>query len=161
VSVVSNSSPLIYLAALNDFALLKSLFHEIVIPPAVYREVVVDGAAYPVAAAVSAALDRWIFIQRPSSMLTPPHSAIHPGEADAIALAREIESPAVLMDDRAAVRWARSLFLLVIPTPVVYVEAKRQGRIGSVREKLQQLRDAGFWLKDSDLALVLREAGEP
>jgi predicted nucleic acid-binding protein len=48
VVVVANSSPLIYLAALSDFELLPRLFGEIQIPPAVWMEVVVQGAGFPV-----------------------------------------------------------------------------------------------------------------
>jgi hypothetical protein len=47
--VISNSSPLVYLAALGDFELLRKLFVEIAIPPAVFDEVVVRGSGFPVA----------------------------------------------------------------------------------------------------------------
>lgn len=46
--VVSNSSPLIYLAALGDFELLPRLFGEIHIPRAVWTEIVEQGAGFPV-----------------------------------------------------------------------------------------------------------------
>ena len=45
--VVSNSSPLIALAAIGRLELLKSLFGEIVIPQAVVEEVVVQGQGEP------------------------------------------------------------------------------------------------------------------
>ena len=40
MAAVADSSPLIYLAALSDFALLRELFGAVLIPPAVHREVV-------------------------------------------------------------------------------------------------------------------------
>ena len=55
-AVVSDGSPLNYLALLSDFELLRQIYHTVVIPPAVYREVVESGADYPVAKAVEAAL---------------------------------------------------------------------------------------------------------
>jgi predicted nucleic acid-binding protein len=55
-AVVSDSSPLNYLALLSDFDLLRQIYRTVVIPPAVYREVVESGADYPVAKAVEAAL---------------------------------------------------------------------------------------------------------
>jgi predicted nucleic acid-binding protein len=58
-AVVSDSSPLNYLALLSDFDLLRQIYHTVVIPPAVYREVVESGADYPVAKAVEAALGDW------------------------------------------------------------------------------------------------------
>ena len=63
MAFVSNSTPLIYLAALADFDLLRALFDRILIPPAVYEEVVVNGAGYPVGSAVRQALDNWIMVQ--------------------------------------------------------------------------------------------------
>jgi predicted nucleic acid-binding protein len=56
--VVSNSSPLVYLAALGDFDLLRALFFEIAIPLAVFEEVVVNGAGFPAARFVLAAEGR-------------------------------------------------------------------------------------------------------
>jgi hypothetical protein len=46
--VVSNTSPLVYLAALGDFTLLHELFSEIVIPRAVYHEIAIGGAGHAI-----------------------------------------------------------------------------------------------------------------
>ena len=53
-AVVSDSTPLNYLALLSDFDLLRRLYGTLIIPPAVYREVIESGSEYPVAAAVTA-----------------------------------------------------------------------------------------------------------
>ena len=45
--VVSNSTPLIYLAALGDFALLRKMFGQIHIPRAVWIELVDQGGGQP------------------------------------------------------------------------------------------------------------------
>jgi len=58
VIVVSNASPLIYLAKLGKIELLHELFGQVVIPPAVYQEVVVLGTNKPGAEEVKAAT--WI-----------------------------------------------------------------------------------------------------
>jgi len=47
VKVVSNSGPLINLAKVGQFALLQNLFQNIMIPPAVFEEVVVRGVGQP------------------------------------------------------------------------------------------------------------------
>ncbi|MEB3760630.1 MAG: hypothetical protein GSR81_07285 [Desulfurococcales archaeon] len=41
--VVSDSSPLIHLSQIGRLNLLKEFFGELLIPPAVYREVVIGG----------------------------------------------------------------------------------------------------------------------
>lgn len=43
IKVVSNSTPLIALSRIGRFNLLKELFHEIVVPDAVFSEVVTSG----------------------------------------------------------------------------------------------------------------------
>ncbi len=59
--VVSNTSPLINLAAIGQFNLLRQMYQTIRIPTAVYNEVVVRGSGKPGAADVQAAA--WISVQ--------------------------------------------------------------------------------------------------
>lgn len=47
MKVVSNASPLIGLSMINQFHLLKELFHKVYIPEAVYNDVVVKGRGKP------------------------------------------------------------------------------------------------------------------
>jgi predicted nucleic acid-binding protein len=47
VSVVSISGPLINLAKVGHFSLLKDLFQHVLIPKGVFEEVVVRGASQP------------------------------------------------------------------------------------------------------------------
>src|SRR5947209_945397 len=55
VIVVVNSTPLIYLAAIGRFDLLRSLYSQIIIPAAVYQEVVIQGSGQWGAAETAAA----------------------------------------------------------------------------------------------------------
>jgi predicted nucleic acid-binding protein len=52
LEAISNASPLIQLAKINQLPLLQRLHSQILIPNAVHREVVVAGEARPGAAAV-------------------------------------------------------------------------------------------------------------
>jgi uncharacterized protein len=47
MKVVSNSGPLINLAKVGQFTLLRDLLQHITIPPAVFEEVVVRGGGQP------------------------------------------------------------------------------------------------------------------
>jgi predicted nucleic acid-binding protein len=107
-AVVSDSSPLNYLALLSDFDLLRQIYHTVVIPPAVYREVVESGADYPVAKAVEAALGDWASVAEapgPAHVATL-RSAFHLdlGESEAILVAEALGDAPVLMDERRGVR---------------------------------------------------------
>jgi uncharacterized protein len=161
--VVSNSSPLIYLAALDDFDLLRALFGELAIPPAVFREVAVDGAQFPVAREVIAAQGRWIHRPRlaDDSRAAEFRSAgLHSGESEALALALELHSEALLMDDGDGVKIARDLGINVIRTTGIYRLAKQRGLIEGLAPKLDELRGAGFWLRDDHYRMILNSVGE-
>src|SRR5712692_1638565 len=142
--VVSNSSPLVYLSALNDISLLREFFGTVAIPPSVYREVVVQGSGYPVSDTVRNA--DWIRVEqladRPCAIA--PNVRLHAGETEAILLAQQLEADALLMDDGDGVHTARSLGLNVIRTPGIYRLAQQRGRITNIREKLDALRAVGF-----------------
>lgn len=163
-AVVSDSSPLNYLALLSDFDLLRQIYGTIVIPPAVYREVVDSGADYPVAKAVQAALGKWIAVaELPSpSQVQSLRSSFHLdlGESEAILVAEALGNAPLLMDEKRGVQCARSRGIVVIRTPVIYADAKIRGLVGSVREKLDELRSRGFRLSDRHYEQILRELGE-
>ena len=83
------------------------------------------------------------------------------GEAEAIALAREVEADVVLLDERDARRAAKHLGLRVLGTVGILVWAKRGGKITSLRENLDKLKSiAKFRMSQSLYERVLGEAGE-
>jgi predicted nucleic acid-binding protein len=55
MTIVSNASPLIALARIGQLDLLPQLHTDVIVPEAVWQEVVVEGADHPGAEAVSAA----------------------------------------------------------------------------------------------------------
>jgi predicted nucleic acid-binding protein len=66
----------------------------------------------------------------------------------------------LLMDERREVRCARMRGMTVIRTPLIYADAKILGLVGSVREKLDELRARGFRLSDQHYEKILKELGE-
>ncbi len=82
------------------------------------------------------------------------------GESEAILVAGTLANVPLLMDERRGVRCARLRGATVIRTPLIYAQAKHLGLIGSVREKLDQLKLQGFRLSDQHYKLILEELGE-
>ncbi len=95
-AVVSDSSPLNYLALLSDFDLLRQIYGTLVIPPEVHREVVERGAGYPVGKAVTAALGNWITIAHAPNaehvVLLLREFSLDLGESQAILVAEDLGS---------------------------------------------------------------------
>jgi uncharacterized protein len=161
VPAVSNSSPLILYAGVGRLELLGQLFDRIVIPRAVHDEIVGAGAGRPGATQVAAA--SWIDVQdvldrqrvRALSMM------LDAGEAEAIALAGELDDlEAILLDDRRGRRLAHRQGLPVIGSAGALLLAKEQGAIPLVRPLLDQLRSAGLRLGEARYREVLAAAHE-
>ncbi|HXB69475.1 MAG TPA: hypothetical protein VNY05_14590 [Candidatus Acidoferrales bacterium] len=152
--VVSNSSPLIYLAALADFELLSELFGEIQIPPAVWTEIVEQGTGFPVQPAARQAIAQgWLRVTALRDPVEPVHNLdrrLHLGETEVIRLAAQLSADVLLIDDRRAVIQARAQGFRVAPTVAIYIEARRRGMIATVKEKMDHLRAARFRLTDRD-----------
>jgi uncharacterized protein len=162
---VTNTTPLIALAQCDLFSLLQALFGQVLIPPAVYREVVCEGDGRAGAEeAQEAVAEGWLVIEG----LREPADAkrlqqaflLGDGESEALALARQQSTDVLLLDEARAVRCAREMGLPVLRTVGLLLQAKAQGHLGSVQPALDQLRIAGFRLSESVYQAALRHADE-
>lgn len=161
MSVVSDSSPLIGLARVRKLHLLYALYGAILVPEAVWREVVLEGAGCPGGAEVERA--PWIQVQpvRDPSLVQALRRDLGAGEAEAIALALETRAELLLMDDRMGRKEARRLGLPTLGLVGVCLEAKAKGLIPALKPLLDDLRSqAGFRLGDEVYSQALRDAGE-
>lgn len=159
--VVSDSSPIIILATVGHLRLLRDLFSEILIPDAVYREIVVQGAGRAGADEVQGA--DWIRQEtvHNTTLVNVLHLELDEGEAEAIALALERGADLVLIDERSARLRAADLGLKFVGVLGVLIESKRQGFLTEIRPVLDAMRlGAGFWISESLYQHVLDSAGE-
>lgn len=114
--IVSDSGPLISFARANKFDLLQQLLKDLVIPQAVYDEVVKGGKGKPGAAEVQSAL--WIRIEqvKDKKRLKALPNSLGRGEKEAIVLAKELGA-VLLADDPVARREAKKQGLKLISCP--------------------------------------------
>lgn len=146
--VVSNAGPLIALARIECFHLLRPVFGRILIPQAVYHEVVELGAGRAGAEAVRRAVGDWIEVQsvRQVERVQDLLANLGPGEAEALALALELPADLVLLDDRKA-RSAAEFLKMPITGTIGFLDlAYRQGQLPGLREPLARLKAQGFWI---------------
>ena len=161
MKVVSNASALINLARIGKLELLHELYGELVIPEAVWQEVVIEGAGQPGTDEVKAAA--WIkkHVITNKQLLHALQQDLDAGEAEAIALASEIKAELLLMDERLGRETAHYLGLRYIGLIGVLIEARHKGLISAVKPHLDALRDmAGFRIRDELYLRVLRDEGE-
>jgi predicted nucleic acid-binding protein len=158
--IVSNSGPLITLATIGMLDLLEALFKRIVIPQAVYDEVVVYGAGDPGSDEISAA--QWIRTLQVRDQLAVNllRETLGAGESEAIVLAQELNGGYVLLDDALARRKAEHIGLRLTGTLGILVMAKEAGLILAVKPVLDELRLTDFRMSDRVYQDVLSKAGE-
>lgn len=160
--VISDSSALIGLSAIGALDLLYQIYGTVVVPEAVYREVVVDGAGKPGAQAVATAT--WIDVQtvkNPSSVTYLTNSVgLDQGESEAIVLAQEIGADLILLDDFKARQYARQQRLSITGTVGVLLAAKQRGFTPLIRPHLDALIAAGIFIDSLLYSQALQIAGE-
>jgi predicted nucleic acid-binding protein len=161
VIVISNTLPLVNLAAVGRLELLLQLYGRVIIPQAVYHEIVVVGAGQPGATEVEA-FD-WIESRQVSdrALVASLQLEVDEGEAEAIALAVELDADLLLLDERRGRTVAFRLGLKFIGLLGVLIEAKHRGLVPTVRPILDDLiGKAGFWITRELYDRVLKVAGE-
>ncbi|MGI8906074.1 MAG: DUF3368 domain-containing protein [Candidatus Sumerlaeaceae bacterium] len=156
--VVCNTSPLTNLAKIQRLDILESLYGRVFIPTAVANEL----SALPQQAALLAA-SPWIEILPATDLkrLAELLQGLDPGEAEAIALAAQVQADLIILDERAARLAAHQLQLRTMGLCGVLIAAKNALIIPTVWPVLYELRvNAKFWLSDDVVKLVLEATGE-
>jgi predicted nucleic acid-binding protein len=153
--VVADSTPLINLAKIDRFELLKVLFDTLIIPDAVFEEVVVRGRNRPGQKELARA--KWISIQKVSTtpLLTLLKGSLDKGEAEAIALAVERNADMILLDEAIGRQFAQQLGLRMRGTLGLLAEGYRRGLIDDLEAELNRLVSAGTWISPGLVAKVL------
>ncbi len=143
---VSNAGPLIALAKIGRFALLRSIFGRLIIPQAVYDEVVIAGTGRPGSDETRQACDAWIEITpvQNTSVARSLVTKLGRGKSEAIALAVALAADVVLLDDSKARAVADFMGLRVSGTVGVLAQAHRTGLLIDLRQTLDELCANGF-----------------
>ncbi len=153
--VVADSSPLIALCRIGRLELLHDLFGKLIIPDAVWREVVASqpGKVGVTEILAAAWIEQKTVIDRPLVNLL--RQDLGAGESEAIVLARECSADVLLMDERRGREAAKRLGLACTGLVGVLLEARRRGVVSDPASVAQDLRDiAGFWISDELMALL-------
>jgi predicted nucleic acid-binding protein len=158
--VVVNATPLIYLAAIGQFDLLRLRYGQIFVPAAVFDEVAIQGAGQWGAAETAAA--GWIARREVTdrSAVSMLLGQLDLGESEVIVLAQEVGADLAVVDETAARRELASRGIPLIGTVGVLTQAKRQGLIVGLKAELDRLRACGFHLTGRVYRSCLAAVGE-
>ena len=151
--VVSDTSAITSLLQIGRCELLAQIYGEVFIPEAVLDELRVTHQSLPPFIRVQKISNRSHY-QRLIALLDK-------GEAEAIVLAKEINSDELLIDEADGRRAAIEEGLHIVGLMGVLLEAKQRGLITSVRQLTAELETAAtFHVGDPIKEIIFRAAGE-
>jgi predicted nucleic acid-binding protein len=157
--IVADTGPLIAFARLGRLNLLHQVVEALVIPEAVYEELVGRGHDRPGAAEV--AQGGWIHRRTVTDQaaVTQLPRVLHAGEREAIVLAHELQAQ-LLIDEQRGHEIATTQGLEVVGILRIFADAKQHGLIPEVRPLVAALLTIGYWIDEGVIRPFLEEMGE-
>ncbi len=158
--VVSNTSPLLNLAIIDQLDLLRRQFGEILIPKAVLEELRVEEILPGSDHLGEALVAGWLQVREVNnpSLVQLLQRDLDRGESEAIALALLLDADWIILDERDGRRIAKSFGLQVTGILGVVIRASRNGQISSLPLVINQLgEEAGFHIAPNLLSQILKE----
>jgi predicted nucleic acid-binding protein len=141
VIIVADSSPLIIMAKLGSFDLLKILYTQVHISAEVYDEVVVSGKGLPGAREV--VTSNWIEVKqlqdRAALLSAQAKYMLGIGELSTILLSKQLKADAAILDDLEARELAKQEGIQVRGTIGVLETLYRKRHLPDLRAAFQQL----------------------
>ena len=153
MNVVSDTSPLCYLAWIQKQDLLPTLFGEVLIPTAVLDELMAAETPLLVRRCYEP-IPSWLIVRTITRRSDRELLELHPGEREAIFLAEEIGVDLILLDDRDARRTAIDRGLRLTGLLGVLEEAAER-RLLDLPEAVEALRATSFRASPSLLKSIL------
>ena len=148
MTVVSNTSPLLNLALIEQLQLVEDQFDDVVVPTTVWNELT---AGFDGRDRIEAFRDRGgirVVSPEPTELRTEFERELDRGEAAAIAYAIDVDADRVLIDEREGRATATRHDVPVTGAVGILLRASSREGI-DLEAELDALREAGFWISDA------------
>lgn len=158
--VIVNTTPLIALCHVGQLDVLKKIYGEALIPPAVYQELSEKKESL-CKKQVDNSLN-WIHVEKIENQMAKSmfKAQLHDGEVEVKILAKEKNADLVIIDDANAKKHAKYLKLPVTGTLGVLIKAKRQGYIRELKPIIQEMIDKNIYISENLTKLCLEQVNE-
>ena len=155
--VVSDTSPITNLIQIGCLNLLNVVFGKIIIPQTVYNELCELADQKKILADQD-----WISViaAENRSVITQLEANLDKGEAEAIALAIELQSDFLIIDEIKGRTIAENMGIKIVGLLGTLLKAKELGYLSELKPKLEQLVKLGFRINPRLYEHVLKMAGE-
>lgn len=161
--IVSDTSPVSNLIVVGHVHLLSQLFGTVIIPDAVYQELLANGTHHPIAQTVQTV--DWLEIRsitnQQQAETLERDCNLDSGEANAIVLALELQAAQLLIDERLGRLEAKRQGLRITGILGILLAAKQQSLIPEVCPIMNALiQQANFRISSRLYSEMLQLAGE-
>ena len=163
VSVVTNSTPIIALAYLQQIELLNNLFDKVYVTQQVYDEIVENDETRVGAGELKKRVQEGFIVLyniTDKKFIDLMHGRLHSGELSVMVAAKELNINYVLMDDAFARKTAESFSLIPIGTVGILKLAKIIGLLTEVKSSLNKLIENNFRISLKLYNEVLKDVNE-
>lgn len=160
--VISDSTPIISLIKIECLDVLEKLYKNIIIPKAVYNELIINVDYQDEIDIIKGCtfLEIKNVEENLSVLLLQRQLKLDFGESEAIVLANNINADLIIIDERKARRIAKDIGLKVTGTLGILVEAKQQGLIEELKPLLDKLIDNNIRISKKLYIEILNIVGE-
>lgn len=158
-SFISNSSPLIAFIKKKELNMLKILFKEIIIPKAVYDELVESNKQQDHIKVLKETIkEGWIIVKKLKKPKIPDLN-LGKGEKEAVNLCFEIENPFLLIDEKKGSLIAKAFKIQTLGTLGILLLSKKRGikNKGDLLDNLDILIKNNFYLSSEVITMFLKK----
>jgi len=158
IKVLCNSSPIIGLAKIDRLDIIEKLYQEIIVPKAVFDELITKGRYKDKTAEINELIHQNIVkVHKVNNreLIRALRKDLDYGESEVIALALELQADLVVVDEKDARDLAEFYNLKKIGLLGILIRAKERGLILSVKEYMDRLIDAGFRIDENLYELII------
>ncbi|WFA10189.1 DUF3368 domain-containing protein [Tissierella sp. Yu-01] len=158
--VIVNSTPLIALYNIGKLDLLKEVYGKVIIPYAVYEEVILESKLKDSNDFIqeSGFINIMKIINEEAKRLFV--TSLHKGEVEVMILAKEIGADLCVIDDLLARSYAKYHNLNITGTIGVLLKAKELGIVTKIRPIMDELISSGIYIDSKLYNRVLEISGE-
>ncbi len=157
--IISDTSPLVCLLHLNKIGLLRDLFADVIIPPAVFEELInakiIDDFFLQANAFIQ--IKTPINNKKVEELMT----VLDKGESEAIVLSTELKADLLLIDEAPGREIARRYGIPIKGILGVLLQAKENNLLSDIKSSIEKLQnEINFRVNNNLLQKILIEANE-
>lgn len=160
LKVISNATPLIALNKIGKLDLLKQIYGEIIIPYAVYEEVILESNIKDSNDFVKESGFINIMNIKNEEAKRLFVTSLHKGEVEVMILAKEMEADICVIDDLLARKYAKYYNIKITGTIGIFLKAKELGIITNIKPIMDELISSGIYIDNKLYNRVLEIAKE-